>query len=305
MFKNVKILLFMVFLSNLSCVGMKSVDVQRDFVEGWLDFENSYSTMIPQTIVSATIENFLKNGDGEKDKKVLLIGYDGVRTDALANTSLVAVPYLVAQEHSGIYHTFVGGIKGNLQKTYSAPGWTTILTGQWADKHKVVHNFVLSKSDETPSFLARAKALFPEFIIASLVHWAPLNDNVLRNEKDIIDIMYNSKDDKDLFENTRSAILEKNADVIFSVFLETDKMGHKYGFSPFIPEYTQKITEVDKYAFDLIKSVESRENYANEDWLIILTTDHGGNKFTHGGQTQQERNTWLVVNQKKYLYFEQ
>ena len=33
-----------------------------------------------------------------------------------------------------------------------------------------------------------------------------------------------------------------------------------------------------------------------EDWLIIITTDHGGSGSDHGGQSSEEVNTWFAVN---------
>jgi|GEM_PF-2843176 len=40
----------------------------------------------------------------------------------------------------------------------------------------------------------------------------------------------------------------------------------------------------------------SRSTYAEEDWLIIISTDHGGTETGHGGQTAFERMTWLACN---------
>ena len=42
----------------------------------------------------------------------------------------------------------------------------------------------------------------------------------------------------------------------------------------------------------------------SEDWLIVITTDHGGIETWHGGQTLEERSTWIVCNKpidEKYM----
>lgn len=57
-------------------------------------------------------------------------------------------------------------------------------------------------------------------------------------------------------------------------------------------------------ALDILNAIESRPTYAQEDWLIVITTDHGGIGTSHGGQTLEERNTWVVCNKaidKKYM----
>ena len=46
---------------------------------------------------------------------------------------------------------------------------------------------------------------------------------------------------------------------------------------------------------EIISAVESRPTYALEDWLIIITSDHGGFNTGHGAFTIQERMTFYVV----------
>ena len=49
-------------------------------------------------------------------------------------------------------------------------------------------------------------------------------------------------------------------------------------------------------------AIRKREAETGEDWLIIITTDHGRDAETgkgHGGQTDRERATWIVTNSTK------
>lgn len=49
------------------------------------------------------------------------------------------------------------------------------------------------------------------------------------------------------------------------------------------------------------ESITMREKKYNEDWLIVITTDHGRDAPTgknHGGQSDRERTTWIVTNTK-------
>jgi arylsulfatase A-like enzyme len=48
------------------------------------------------------------------------------------------------------------------------------------------------------------------------------------------------------------------------------------------------------------KSIQQRENEQGEEWMIVITTDHGRTADTgkgHGGQSERERTTWIVTNQ--------
>ena len=51
-------------------------------------------------------------------------------------------------------------------------------------------------------------------------------------------------------------------------------------------------------AGEVIEAIKARKNYENEDWLIILTSDHGGFVTSHGGLTIQERMTFIVINKE-------
>jgi predicted AlkP superfamily pyrophosphatase or phosphodiesterase len=83
------------------------------------------------------------------------------------------------------------------------------------------------------------------------------------------------------------------------VYLEyTDDMGHKYGKSP---ELDTAISMLDKQIGSIMQAVNYREKNFNEEWLVIITTDHGRDALTgkdHGGQSDAERNTWLVMNHR-------
>jgi phosphopentomutase len=79
-------------------------------------------------------------------------------------------------------------------------------------------------------------------------------------------------------------------------------MGHKYGKSP---ELDTAISMLDKQIGSIMQAVNYREKKFNEEWLVIITTDHGRDALTgkdHGGQSDAERNTWLVMNHRPNHY---
>ena len=52
-------------------------------------------------------------------------------------------------------------------------------------------------------------------------------------------------------------------------------------------------------------SHQYRQQHFHEDWLIILTTDHGRDEISghnHGGQTPRQRSTWMVANKRFNSY---
>jgi len=58
---------------------------------------------------------------------------------------------------------------------------------------------------------------------------------------------------------------------------------------------------LDKQIEKIMQAVSYREKNFNEEWLVIITTDHGRDAHTgknHGGLSDSERNTWLIMNKK-------
>ena len=81
------------------------------------------------------------------------------------------------------------------------------------------------------------------------------------------------------------------------VYLQfTDNMGHHYGDHP---KFYEAIRLMDEQFGRIWKAVKEREEKHNEEWLVVITTDHGRSADTgmdHGGQSERERSTWIVTN---------
>jgi predicted AlkP superfamily pyrophosphatase or phosphodiesterase len=86
------------------------------------------------------------------------------------------------------------------------------------------------------------------------------------------------------------------SDFVFIIYENTDSAGHDCGFTYNNPEYKDAFKIEDAYGYELLKAIEARETYDNEDWLIIVTSDHGGIGGGHGGPSIQERMTFVVMN---------
>ena len=84
-----------------------------------------------------------------QNKKLLFIGIDGCRPDALTQAETPNMDELI---NAGIYiNDALCSING--QPTVSGPGWSTMITGVWYDKHGVSDNsFIGSNFDEYPPF---------------------------------------------------------------------------------------------------------------------------------------------------------
>lgn len=99
-----------------------------------------------------------------------------------------------------------------------------------------------------------------------------------------------------------AATLKDNApidpDVMFIHFDQLDHEGHAYGYHPDTLEYVQAVANVDNYVKELYELIDARKQSNNEDWLVVIVSDHGGLGYGHdGGENIPEiRNTILFLD---------
>ena len=251
-------------------------------------------------------------------QKSLVIGIDGLGfgeqgfsvtetpwMDSLINGSFVSGIYQGAYADNAI----AGGILGtpSQQTTVSGPGWSSMLTGVWIDKHNVGGNSFAGRDfDNNPTYLATLKSARPELITASFVNWSPIDTFII----DSID-RDNDPNNNTNFRGTYASdalvaagavdVLSGNgdldADVVFVAFDEVDGAGHSCGSANAC--YGREIREADALVGDLLTSVVNRSTFDQEDWQIIVTSDHGHRPAGgHGGQSFLERTIPFIVSSK-------
>lgn len=237
-------------------------------------------------------------------RKVLVIGIDGLRPDALFAAEAPNLQDLV-ENGAWTFSAVAGGEIGtpSQQATVSGPGWSSILTGVWADRHGVVDNsFAGRRYDRYPHFFQRLKEAEPDSFLASIVSWHPVDDIIVAAVGDSVG--YRAKGagatyeirDRSVRDLAVAHLAAADPDVVFLHLDQVDGAGHGYGFSPSISAYTGAIARVDALVGDVLEAMRARPHYAGEDWLVVVTTDHGGLGLSHGGQTFDERRIFLIVS---------
>ena len=69
---------------------------------------------------------------------------------------------------------------------------------------------------------------------------------------------------------------DSNIDFVTFYTHHVDAHGHRFGHNPRIKEYAQSIVKTDKNIKKLLDYVKNRELHNKENWMVIITTDHGG-----------------------------
>ena len=307
-----------VFLLIPALFGLYSNDV-KDTEEayrekiGQVEFENTVETAIPQTELYDIISNHFASPlpEGKTEKKAVVIGYDGCRADALTFTenSFSGVNKMLSSGAS-LNYVYCGGVnypEVNTQDTSTAPGWCSLLTGEWADKTGITGNGI-TKSLEYKTLMT---SLVETDVIDSanfITIWGGHfdDDNSTYKlekaycEENNLDVKFSLCSTNTLSAETAIKDIKQAdcSDFIFAIYEGTDAAGHGFGFSTNNPVYQAGYQLNDVLAYRTINAIENRDTYETEDWLIIITSDHGGFGTGHGGPSIQERMVFVVSNKE-------
>jgi len=225
--------------------------------------------------------------NAQTTKKVLLIGIDGCRADALELASTPTIDNLIA---NGIYSP--DALNDDI--TISGPGWSAILCGVWSDKHLSVDNSFLG-TDYTnyPPLFKRIEDFNSNLHTVSICNWDPINNYIVDNHADY---KLNVSSDADVSSEASTYLLTNDPDLMFIHFDDVDHAGHSDGFSPNVTEYIIAIEAVDALLIPIMQSISQRPNYTNEDWLVLITSDHGGVGTSHGGTSIEHQNVVVIAS---------
>ena len=247
--------------------------------------------------------NFIYNSleiDAEKlNRKVIILGLDGVRSDAIMPDSS---PFLYSlSEKKGVYFTPSHGVE---QISYSGPNWSSILTGVHYEKHQVDDNsFGYPNYSEYPTFFEYIESIDSSINTASIVNWTPINIHILSSVIDFSPQIPMS--DLEVFEQAQNILLNADpleVDILFLHFDELDAAGHSYGFNHEVPEYVEVLYTLDSYVESLFNTIEAKR-LINEDWLFLVVSDHGGDGTGHGDSSNPHINKTVFFAQHPSINF--
>ncbi|WP_249384022.1 alkaline phosphatase family protein [Chitinivorax sp. B] len=222
--------------------------------------------------------------------KALLVGIDGVQYQKLLAVSPV--------NFARLYHvpSYTGGVTGSSlqQATVSGPGWSTILTGVWASKHHVYSNDPVLANPDFPSLFKRIRDARPQAHIASITNWGSINQHYFRNDVTGNNVTLSGLSDQAAADKVIEIINTTAADFTFVHLDAPDHAGHGTCFGPV---YDQALRDSDRRLGQILDAVAMRQAQG-EDWLVMVTTDHGRDAAGcgHGAQTQHEKTAFIASN---------
>ena len=253
-------------------------------------------------------------------KKVLFVILDGIPADVIDSVATPNMDKISAI--GGFTKASMGGEVGGYSETptISAVGYNSLLTGVWANKHNVWGNSIKAPNYNYWTIFRILKEADPTKKTAIFSTWLDnrtklVGANLPQTGNFVFDYYFDGleldslnfphDDDKFYIHRIDEAVSKEAARYISEeapdlswMYLEySDDMGHGFGNSP---EMIDGVKKADIQIGRVWKAIQYREETFGEDWLIVITTDHGrtDDGFGHGGHSARERATWIVTNSK-------
>lgn len=88
-------------------------------------------------------------------------------------------------------------------------------------------------------------------------------------------------------------------DAVFLFLDDVDGAGHSCCFTPGDDGYRAEITEVDGQIGQVLTAIKNRPDFANEEWQIVITSDHGGRGSSHGIHSADNYTIPFLVSSKQ------
>ena len=253
--------------------------------------------------------------------KAVFILLDGIPADVIEQVPTPVLDEIAAA--GGYARASVGGEKGGRTETptISAPGYMSLLTGTWANKHNVWNNY-----NQSPNYAywnifrivesvdaSRTTALFSTWLDNRTVlvgEGRPgagdfrLDHSADGFERDTVAYPHDPASryiraiDERVATDAAQYIAANGPDLSWVYLEHTDDVAHASGDSD---AFRTAVREADARVGRIWQAVKQRQALG-EDWMIVVTTDHGRDARTgkgHGGQSDRERTTWIVTNQSR------
>ncbi len=232
-------------------------------------------------------------------KKVLLIGIDGIRVDMLAQADTPNLDALVD----------AGAFSANARTrpiTVSGPGWSSMLTGVWMEKHRVESNdFTGNNYAQYPDFLTRVEQVRPELNTYAVIHWPAMGTTADGGPmiSRVVDVLVNINGDAIGYAIADAEVISiashylrvGDPDVSFVYMTNTDSVAHET--DSFSAEYRAAVELADRRVGELVAAVKARPTYTQEDWLILSSTDHGrADDGSHGESSIEELTIYYLAS---------
>lgn len=230
-----------------------------------------------------------------KAKHVILIGIDAWGAYSMNKANIPNIRSLMAD---GSYNLK----KRSVLPSSSAPNWASMymeagpeLHGycEWGSQIPDLPSRITNTNKIFPTIFSVLREAVPDAEIGNICEW-----DGIRYLVDTLSLNY----DKHVFEAEKDSsatvryavnyIQERKPTFLNIVYDALDHTGHAVGHDT--PGYYTKLEEIDGYIGEIITAIKDAGIW--DETIIIVTADHGGIKYNHGGRTMEEMETPFIIS---------
>lgn len=185
--------------------------------------------------------------------------------------------------------------------------WATMLTGINSRMHRI------KDYSYTPDFMIGDAAVTyartivqyvsdkePNLLMSCVSPWPNLNRYVGGMQSVIT-----SSSDEETLEVLRGQLEKGNNQLTLAAFKGVLEAGKSGGFVSENTSYLNALKLIDTGLGQLLATIEARKDAYYEDWLVCVTSNHGGTPDGHyGGNTDQERDIFGIFYYPHYTSYE-
>ena len=227
-------------------------------------------------------------GSKRQAEHIFLIGFDGWGSYCMDSVEMPATRALMEQ---GCYTLK----KRTVLPSVSAPNWasmfmgaTTELTG-WTNngERAPLEPAYVNENGVFPTIFSLIREQMPKAKTACIFEWGGIRPLV---DEKAIDHCVQLKPE-DIAAASAEHIKKEKPDFMAIIYDDPDHVGHSNGHDT--AEYYARMEELDGCLAEIIAAIKEAGIY--DDSIIIVTSDHGGIGYGHGGQSMMEMETPFII----------
>ncbi|WP_051227719.1 alkaline phosphatase [Gillisia sp. JM1] len=241
------------------------------------------SIIISLVFCASTQKAISQEQNKQVAKHLILIGVDGFGGYAFEKAKISNIRKMMK---NGSYSLKARAVL----PSSSAVNWASMLMGsgpelhgftEWDSREPELPSANLGESGIYPTIFSLIDTQLPKAKKGAIYTWGGIRNLF---ERELVDLDYNAENDTLTLEKATKFITKEKPVFTFIHLDDADHTGHKIGFDS--PEYYMEIEKIDVLVGKLIASLEDKN--LMKETIIILTSDHGGNRKSHGGKTLKE-----------------
>jgi len=223
---------------------------------------------------------------------VVVIGVDGMSPDGIRTATTPIMHKMIAG----------GSVKWNVRTVLpssSSPNWASMIMGAGVEQHGIIDNDWERGEYSLPSIVRNEEGIFPTIFgvvrnnypkaeIGAVYHWEGFG-RLFEKSAVSYDKTFSTEDSTTA--DFVQYLQQKKPLFAFLHLDHVDGAGHEYGHGS--DEYYRAVAKADSLIGEVLAAIKKAGMEKNT--LVIVTADHGGVGYGHGGATVEEAEIAMIL----------